>query len=306
MTDTRELPDNFRPATSEDVPEGRACGNCMFFNEEKVDEEGRAYCEKWDDYVAGGQYCNAWKPKGEDRAEPDALNVNDFVSWDSSGGRARGQIEKIERDGQIDVPGSSFTINGTEDDPAALIRVWREGEDGYEASDTLVGHRFSTLTKIDSLRSEVRAVNLDPPAYMRAAARRGLEYYSEGLGGDGLVERTIREARAMASGNVTADKWVRLRAWIARHLVDLDSPSADPAHENYPSPGVVANLLWGSGPSKDSAKRTLAYADGVVARIEADNEGRTKGASVRKLETRMNVANFEVREAEDGGMTFEG
>ena len=306
LTDLRELPDNFRPATSDDVPEGRACGNCMFFNEEKVDEEGRAYCEKWDDYVAGGQYCNAWEPKHEDRAEPDALNVNDFVSWDSSGGRARGQIETIERDGQIDVPGSSFTINGTEDDPAALIRVWREGEDGYEASDTLVGHRFSTLTKIDSLRSEVRVVNLDPPAYMRAAARRGLEYYSEGLGGDGLVERTIREARAMASGNVTADKWVRLRAWIARHLVDLDSPSAEPGNNNYPSPGVVAHLLWGSGPSKDSAKRTLAHADGVVARIEADNEGRTKGASVQKLETRMNVANFEVREDEAGGMTFEG
>lgn len=305
MTENRELPDNYRPATSDDVPEGRACGNCKFFNEEKVDEEGRAYCERWDDYVAGGQYCNAWAEGSDYRAEPDALSVNDFVSWNSSGGRARGQIERIERDGEIDVPGSSFTINGTEDDPAALIRVWREGEDGFEASDTLVGHRFSTLTKIDSLRSEVREVNLDPPAYMRAAARRGLEYYSEGLGGDGLVERTIREARAMASGNVTADKWVRLRAWIARHLVDLDAPDASPSSDGYPSPGVVAHLLWGSGPSKDSAKRTLAYAEGVVARLEAENEGRTKGASVRKLETRISVADFEVRET-DGGMTFEG
>jgi hypothetical protein len=31
--EARELPDNYRPATSEDVPEGRACGNCMFFDE---------------------------------------------------------------------------------------------------------------------------------------------------------------------------------------------------------------------------------------------------------------------------------
>jgi hypothetical protein len=36
------LPDAYRPATSEDVPEGRACGNCIFFNEERVNEDGEA------------------------------------------------------------------------------------------------------------------------------------------------------------------------------------------------------------------------------------------------------------------------
>ena len=83
----------------------------------------------------------------EVRAEPDELSVGDFVSWDSSGGEAYGKIERIERDGSIDVPDSDFTINGDADDPAALIEVYREGEDGYEASGRMVGHRFSTLTK---------------------------------------------------------------------------------------------------------------------------------------------------------------
>jgi HK97 family phage prohead protease len=60
----RELPDNYRPALAEDVPEGRACGNCFFFNEEMQNEEGtKAWCEKWEDYVDGGYYCNAWEPK---------------------------------------------------------------------------------------------------------------------------------------------------------------------------------------------------------------------------------------------------
>ncbi len=27
---TRALPDNYRPANSPDVPEGRACGNCIY------------------------------------------------------------------------------------------------------------------------------------------------------------------------------------------------------------------------------------------------------------------------------------
>ena len=154
---------------------------------------------------------------------------------------------------------------------------------------------------------EKRVVDLTPPAFMRAAARQGLRYYEEGKGGDGLVERTIREARAMAEGNVTADKWVRIRAWIARHLGDLDSPDANPNSENYPSAGVVAHLLWGSGPSKRSAQRALEFANRVISRIEAENEGRAKGEALSKLETRLWVGELEVREGESGdGMTLTG
>ena len=62
-------------------------------------------------------------------------------------------IDRIVRDGTINVPDSSFEITGTEDDPAALITVFRENDGEYEATDVQVGHKFSTLTKIDSLRS---------------------------------------------------------------------------------------------------------------------------------------------------------
>ena len=87
------------------------------------------------------------------RAEPDELSVGDYVRWNASGGIARGQIDTIERDGTINVPNSSFEITGTEDDPAALISVFREDDGEYEKTDVQVGHKFSTLTKIDSLRS---------------------------------------------------------------------------------------------------------------------------------------------------------
>lgn len=86
------------------------------------------------------------------RAEPDELSVGDFVQWDSSGGQAKGKIDRIERDGSIDVPDSEFTINGDDENPAALITVYREGEEGWEATDVKVGHRFSALTKIPALR----------------------------------------------------------------------------------------------------------------------------------------------------------
>lgn len=86
----------------------------------------------------------------DNRAEPDELSVGDYVTWDSSGGMVYGRIERIERDGEIDVPDTDFTITGTEDDPAALIMVYREVEDGWSPSGTRVGHKFSTLTKVDA------------------------------------------------------------------------------------------------------------------------------------------------------------
>jgi HK97 family phage prohead protease len=248
------------------------------------------------------------EPGGE-RARPNELEVGDYVSWNTSGGRARGEIVQIERDGTINVPDSSFTITGTPDDPAALIQVYQRVEGGWDDTDVYVAHKFSTLTKIDPLPEpmdepedddEVRQVDLTAPAYMRASARRGLQWYSEGLGGDGLVDRTIREARQMAEGNVSADKWVRIAAWIARHLVDLDSPDANPSSENFPSPGVVAMALWGGGTTKRSARRAMAYAEGVKTRLEAEQE-----RANMKQETRNFDADFELR-AEGDGMTFIG
>lgn len=289
-------------------------GGCHTTKQEAIDHMVAASLAE--DIPAGGSYeANAVARPRSVRALPGELSVGDFVEWDSSGGMATGRIEEIVLSGTIDVPDSDFTITGEEEDPAALIRIYREVEDEqgelvWTATDTLVGHRFSTLTLIEPLTRSwlglvVRQVNLDAPAYMRAAARRGLEYVSEGYGGDGLRDRTISEARAMAQGNVTADKWVRLRAWIARHLVDLRSPSADPESPDYPSPGVVAHLLWGSGPSIRAAERALAYADGVVARLEAENEGRARGEAVSALEVRVNHTDYEIRETQDG-MTFEG
>ena len=233
---TRELPDNYRPALAEDVPEGRACGNCFFYNEERVNEAGdKAWCERWDDFVDGGFYCNAWEPDQE------------------------------ERD-----------------------------------------------------------IDQEAPAYMRAAARRGLEYYEEGLAGDGVTPGTIREAREMAEGRVSDDKWIRIAAWIARHLVDLDAPDANPDSDNYPSAGVVAHLLWGSGPSKRAAQRAKDYADSVVARIRQEEtnsmDNKNKWLDVaraialkidgpqpesKEQEVRTNSVDFEVR-AEGDGMTFTG
>jgi hypothetical protein len=69
--------------------------------------------------------------------------VGDSVSWQTSGGSAEGKVLRIERSGKINVPDSSFNIEGTEDDPAALIVLYRDGK----PTDRKVGHKVSTLNK---------------------------------------------------------------------------------------------------------------------------------------------------------------
>jgi hypothetical protein len=84
----------------------------------------------------------------------EAKNIKrgDSVSWNSSGGTARGKVTKIITSGSEPIPDSSFTISGTPEDPGALIRVYRPNSDGkYEATDTIVGHKTSTLRKISPL-----------------------------------------------------------------------------------------------------------------------------------------------------------
>ena len=148
---------------------------------------------------------------------------------------------------------------------------------------------------------ESRQFDTTAPAYMRASARRGLEWHEEGKSGDGLVPRTVTEARQMAAGeSLSEDKWKRIAAWIARHIGDLDAPAADPDSDDFPSAGVVAMALWGGGTTKRSAQRAQRYAEGVVARLEAEKE-----RGMMKQETRNFETDFEIREEGDG-MTFAG
>ena len=91
--------------------------------------------------------------RGEERAEPNELAVGDFVRWNSSGGNAYGRIIQVETDGEVEAD-SGFIVNGTADDPAALIRIYRydsESDAYVERKPVLnVAHRFSALEKFDA------------------------------------------------------------------------------------------------------------------------------------------------------------
>lgn len=142
----------------------------------------------------------------------------------------------------------------------------------HATQDEAVAHMVAASVNTDGkamgqLVRSVRAVNLEPPAYMRSAAKRGIELHEEGFSGDGMRPQTVEDARKMASGTVTAEKWRKIGPWIARHLVDLDAVQGDEI-----TPGLVAHLLWGSGPSKADARQAMEHAISVVGQLDEEEE----------------------------------
>ena len=194
------LPDNYRPAVSDDVPEGRACGNCVFYDESRVAPDGlQVWCAWWEDWVRGDHYCNAWRG----------------------------------------VEGSGYKPDDEDEDRVAP--------------------------------EEDRDVDLTVPQYIQDAAAQGLEYHREGLSGSGLAPRTVREAAAMARGEVSEDKVVRASAWAARHVPDLEAEGARPGEDGYPTPGAVAHLLWGI-PTGARYSDAVAWFDRKSEQVKAERQ----------------------------------
>lgn len=206
------------------------------------------------------------------------------------------------------------------------IEIAIENDEDVRAEYARIGITVLTPDAVDpaELPEMVeRQVDLTLPQYVRDAAARGLELRSEGYGGDGLVERTIREARLMARGEVSEDKVVRVAAWAARHLVDLEAPqNSDPDAEGWPGAGAVAFYLWGIDPLDPAP--AIAWFERKRDEIREEEEAEDRrwygalqvrerpGATLFRMENgvetrRVNVNEFEIRDATEGdGSTFVG
>ena len=183
-------------------------------------------------------------------------------------------------------------------------------DDSAEARSNAEGMGITAYTAEQVLANETEEEDstralVDVPAYIQSAAEKGLGYYADGLGGDGLVEQTISDARDLAGGSVSDEKARRMIAWIARHRVDWEGvpQNSDESNENFPGPGAVAALLWGVNPTQsDGADRVVRWAEGIVAALE-DREI----IDLKELETRaLPMGDFTVTEGEDGQKTFTG
>lgn len=151
------------------------------------------------------------------KAAPGSLKTGDFVSWNSSGGTARGRIEHIMRNGTLGIPNSDFAIEATPEDPAVLIRIWRQSGGEWKETETLVGHKMSTLTKINDLNKSLT----DDEDIEKAGpnSSRLLPLAERDRPWDGsAAEMRVREwASSDGSGNKETINWSRYSNAFAWH-----------------------------------------------------------------------------------------
>src|SRR6056297_1879377 len=71
-----------------------------------------------------------------------SISTGDKVSWNSSGGTARGIVRQIVRDGTV--PNIPVKVTGSKEEPAARIEIV---DDEGKPTGEMVGHKLSTLRK---------------------------------------------------------------------------------------------------------------------------------------------------------------
>ena len=164
-----------------------------------------------------------------DEKDATDLSEGDFVSWGSSGGTARGRIEHVMREGTLGVPDSDFKIEATPEDPAALIRIWSKSNDEWEETDKLVGHKCSTLRKIDSLKGifdleeTPSGIESNPAASIDAAG------IVDGYEQKGDVDSSANSLLAEGETIVEAEKATRVTVTVTQ---SDDKEKVKPAEEN--------------------------------------------------------------------------
>ena len=70
------------------------------------------------------------------------MKVGSRVSWNSSGGTARGIVRQIVSNGNV--PNIPVKVTGTKEEPAARIEII---DDDGKPTGQMVGHKVSTLRK---------------------------------------------------------------------------------------------------------------------------------------------------------------
>ena len=146
----------------------------------------------------------------------------------------------------------------------AFLRALRTGKFPRSAFDTDLLPSNHPLSSKSYEGKDVGTV----PQFIRENARRGLDNLE--FAGSGLTEKTKREARAMANGEISENKVIRMNAWFLRHISDLDSARANEylrGETDRMTAGQVAWLLWGGDLGKSNRMRAQKWAERQVNRI---------------------------------------
>lgn len=151
-------------------------------------------------------------------------------------------------------------------------KMIREEDGKFTVYDSTGTRKFGTYPskkkaqeRLDQIHRFSKADNT-PPKAVRDAARRALDWISEGKAGGGFTSVGRRRASQLASGeNISLDTLKRMKSFFSRHEVDKNAVGFSQGEKGYPSAGRVAWDAWGGDAG-------FAWAESMVARAEKEEE----------------------------------
>lgn len=191
------------------------------------------------------------------------IKEGDYVMGKTAAGIVHGRVEHIMIEGgTLGTPGDQYALESMPpDNPAMSVRIYEE-EDGQwlptpysigmmhndsERLETLEGHTMESDDDMDDdMIDDVYKADIDltPTDGMKSAARRALQWKSEGKRGGTRVG--LARANQIVNGeNLSPSTVARMYSFFSRHEVDKQAEGFNSGEKGFPSPGRVAWDLWG-------------------------------------------------------------
>ena len=158
--------------------------------------------------------------------------------------------------------------------PVAQIRAAMSAETWFTAQEAMQFGFADCMTELPAMAAcwHPRAVTRSAPPTVRRNLERGIQQYEDGLGGDGLEEATVIDARNLAKGEEpSTEKVKKAVAWWARNDRFLEAEPNTPAD-------VAANL-WGGAAGRDWFNALAAQIDQEQELSESEDKLSTAGTS---------------------------
>lgn len=187
-------------------------------------------------------------------ADTEKIGKGDFVCWNSSGGKAQGRVEHIMREGVLGIPESSFKINASPDDPAVLIRIYKEGADGWKETPTSVGHKMSTLSLIAPLVNKSRLIKqASEERFTLAPWYIPDKYDAQNEWTDAVelqkalwdyVKSGDRDIRLQHQKDIKAGEWVEAMTLPYEWTTPVQKSNGSSGAITYPAGTVLLGVVW--------------------------------------------------------------
>ena len=111
---------------------------------------------------------------------------------------AHGKVERVETSGEVSTAGSEEVVVASPEEPAAVVRVWADLEQGYRETDRRV------VVPVSALRTSSEPLAKEVSAQVREALQRKADEHNEDVGDTPSKRTTLRTLTAVFERGVGA------------------------------------------------------------------------------------------------------